>query len=524
MEYNEMARLYNDAIKNLMSAAGAWGKETRAVEEVLSRAARRSEEEARAVFGTVNGTPDIVSVVRCGDLARAQAFLWAAAGLAAGERLGRTTSGALPGFAALAPSPRAFVLGAVATDLWQGYAALRERARWTPGFVTAKDWELQHRRGAGRVLDAAAALGGTLIKAAQFASTRPDLLPAAYTESLSELQDRVPPQPWGAIEEAVAREIGRALSEVFKEFDHAPIASASIAQVHRARLKDGREVAVKVQYPGIGSLMEADLVALESIFGAISRLEPSVRLQPILDYLQWTLPLELDFRREAKAMTNLRGALAHRDDVLVPEVIEGLNTERLLVMEFMEGVKITDREGLLEAGVEPQQVAELLADVYAEQLFQRSTFHADPHPGNLFVQPGAEGPVLVLLDHGLTVSVSPKLVEALKEAIEALDEGDFEALTAALRKAGLDLSPNPDLETLLELVGVLLGGDRSDELPDGKGRDLGQFGLRLGASIGHIPNDLLLVGRALGLVDGINRQLAPELDVVEIVAEYTQNS
>src|SRR5215217_3215225 len=114
MEYNEMARLYNDAVKNLTSAAGAWAKETRAVEEVLSRAARRSEEEARAVFGTVNGTPDIASVVRFGDLARAQVFLWAVVGLAAGERLGRTTSGALPGFAALAPSPRAFVLGAVA--------------------------------------------------------------------------------------------------------------------------------------------------------------------------------------------------------------------------------------------------------------------------------------------------------------------------------------------------------------------------------------------------------------------------
>jgi predicted unusual protein kinase regulating ubiquinone biosynthesis (AarF/ABC1/UbiB family) len=524
VEYHGMGRLYDDAVKNLISAASAWGKEARAAEEVLSRAARRSEEETRAVLGTVNGAPDIASVARFGDLGRAQAFLWAAAGLAVGERLGRAASGTLPNFATLAPSPRAFVLGAVVTDLWQGYAALRERARWTPGFVTAEDWELQHRRGAGRVLDAAAALGGTLIKAAQFASTRPDLLPAAYTESLSELQDRVPPQPWTAIEGAVAREIGRPLSEVFDELDHTPIASASIAQVHRARLKDGREVAVKIQYPGIRKLMEADLVALESIFGVISRLESSVRLQPILDYLRWTLPLELDFRREAKAMANLKEALAPRDDVLVPEVIEGLNTERLLIMEFIEGVKITNRKGLLEAGVEPQQVAELLVDVYAGQLFQRSIFHADPHPGNLFVQPGPEGPVLVLLDHGLTVSVSPELVEALREAIEALDEGDFEALTAALRKAGLDLGPNPDLETLLELVGVLLGGDRSADLPDGKGRNLGQFGLRLGASIGHIPNDLLLVGRALGLIDGINRQLAPEFDVMEIVAQYAQNS
>jgi predicted unusual protein kinase regulating ubiquinone biosynthesis (AarF/ABC1/UbiB family) len=173
-----------------------------------------------------------------------------------------------------------------------------------PDLVGDEDWELQHRRGAGRVLDAAAALGGTLIKAAQFASARPDLLPAAYTESLSELQDRVPPQPWSVIEETVVREIGRPVSEVFQEFNPEPIAAASIAQVHRARLKDGRMVAVKVQYPGIKSLVEADLTALESIFETISRLEPSVRLQPILDYLRWTLPMELDFRREAEASRN----------------------------------------------------------------------------------------------------------------------------------------------------------------------------------------------------------------------------
>jgi predicted unusual protein kinase regulating ubiquinone biosynthesis (AarF/ABC1/UbiB family) len=298
------------------------------------------------------------------------------------------------------------LLGLVAIDLWVGYTALRERARWMPGLVGGKDWELQHRRGAGRVLDAARALGGTLIKATQFASTRPDLLPAPYIESLSELQDRVPPQPWTVIEGTVTREIRRPVSEAFEEFDSKPIASASISQVHRARLADGCQVAVKVQYPGIGSLIETDLAALEGLFEGISRLEPSVRLQPILDYLRWTLPMELDFRREAKAIENLKSAIGYRDDIIIPEVIEGLNTKRLLVMELTEGVKITDREGLVAAGIEPGKVAELLIEVYAEQLFRRGVFHA----GNLFVQPGLEGPVLVLLDHGLTVSVPPELV------------------------------------------------------------------------------------------------------------------
>nr|MDQ3842334.1 AarF/ABC1/UbiB kinase family protein [Actinomycetota bacterium] len=456
MERNEMAQLYAYAAKNLShgrleagsamfaanrrlaNAAVVWGDETRAAEEVLLRAMRRSGEETRAVFDAADEATHAALPARFGDLFRAQAFLWTAAGLAAGERLGRAasaSSAALPGFAefaASAPSPRVFVLGVVAMDLWMGYAALRERARWLPDTVREEDWELQHRRGAGRVLDAAAALGGTLIKAAQFASSRPDILPAAYVERLSELQDRVPPRPWTVMEKAVAREIGRPIFEVFEEFDPEPIASASIAQVHRARLADGQTVAVKIQYPGIASLMEADLAALEGIFGVISRLEPSVNLQPILSYLRWTLPMELDFRREAEAIKDLKRVIGRRDDVAVPEVVEGLNTERLLVMELVEGVKITDREGLLSAGIEPGKVAELLVDVYAEQLFELGVLHADPHPGNLLVQNGPEGPVLVLLDHGLTLAVPPELVATLKEAIEALQTGDFEALAEAL--------------------------------------------------------------------------------------------
>lgn len=551
MEPDALTRCYAEAAKNLSrswleagstvfaanrrlaDAARAWGDEARAATEVLTRATRRSGEETRDVFGAAEGRPDASSLARFGDLVRAQTFLWTAANLSAAERLGRAASAggeALPGFppgfselAASAPSPRVFVLGVVAMDLWVGYAALRERARLMPALVREEDWELQHRRGAGRVLDAAAALGGTLIKAAQFASSRPDLLPAPYIESLSELQDRVPPQPWSVMEGAMEREIGRPIREAFEEFEREPVASASIAQVHRARLSDGREVAVKVQYPGIAQLMEADLAALEGIFGAIRRLEPSINLQPILDYLRWTLPMELDFRREAKAIADLKSAMSHRDDVLIPEVVEGMNTERLLVMELVEGVKVTDREGLVAAGIDPRRLAELLIEVYAEQLFQRGVFHADPHPGNLFVQPGQNGPVLVLLDHGLTVSVPPELVAAMKEAIEALSEGDFEALTGALRKAGLDLDPDLDLDILLGLVGVLLGGDRGGE-SNGEGANLGEFGLSLGASIGHIPNDLLLVGRAIGLVDGITRQLDHDLDTISIVARYAQDA
>ena len=491
----------------------------RASGEVLSRAARRSGEEVRSVFdipstGTTFGGAYAALSARFGDLYRSQAFLWAGAGLAAGERLGRAVPGLWPNVPGL-PAQRALVLGTVASDLWVGYAALRERSRWFPGTVRDEDWELQHRRGAGRVLDAASGLGGTLIKAGQFASSRPDLLPSAYTKTLSELQDRVAPQPWPVIERAVSREIGGPLSGAFASFDPEPIAAASIAQVHRAVLADGRRVAVKVRYPGIEDLIEADLSALEGIFGAISRLEPSVRLGPILEYLRWTLPLELDLAREAEAIGKIGRALGDRRDVAVPKVVEGLNTERMLVMELAEGAKISDREALVRAGLDPKEVAETLVGVYAEQIFRRGILHADPHPGNLLVRPGQDGPVIVLLDHGLTVDVPEDLSGSLRGMILALEEGDLDALTAGLEHAGLRLGPEVDLETLLGLVGVLLGGEEVG----GRG-GVGELGMKLGASVGSIPVELLLMGRAIGLLDGITRELDPDLDTVGIVARY----
>ncbi len=154
-------------------------------EEVLTLAARRSGEETRAVRESAHGTPNGAFLARAGDLARSQWFLWAWATLAAGERLGRATLGVAPGLSPLAPSPRALVIGTVASELYLGYAALRERTRWFEDLVRPEDWNLAHRRGAGRLLDTAEALGGTMIKAGQFASTRPDLLPAPYVETLS---------------------------------------------------------------------------------------------------------------------------------------------------------------------------------------------------------------------------------------------------------------------------------------------------------------------------------------------------
>jgi predicted unusual protein kinase regulating ubiquinone biosynthesis (AarF/ABC1/UbiB family) len=285
--------------------------------------------------------------------------------------------------------------------------------------------------------------------------------------------------------------------------------------VHRARLHDGRDVAVKVQYPDIENLVGTDLAVLEQVVKAIARLVPGIQLQPIVDYLKETLPLELDFTHEAEAMASLRMALAHRDDALVPAVLPELSTERLLVMDYIEGIKITDREALEEAGISPHEVAQLLNDLYADQMLHLGILHADPHPGNLRVQPG---PRLVLLDHGLTVPLAPRLVDSLRKMVQALTKGDFDELAGALAEAGLKLEGEVDITTLLNLVGVLLGNNQPGESEE----DVNAMdaGMQIGRSVGTIPTDLLLVGRVLGLLDGITKQLDPNMDTMEIVAHY----
>lgn len=471
----------------------------RALVDIGEALAREPEPLSPALFAT-----------RVGDVVRSNLFLSLEAALTIQERLVR--SGAVPTVwpAAVRWLPRALVITSVAADLYAGYYTLRSRAARAPALVRSRDWQLQHERGARRLLDTAVALGGTLIKAGQIASVRGDLLPAAYMEQLSSLQDRVPPHPWPTIEAALTGELGRPPAEVFASIESRPVAAASLAQVHRATLLDGREVAVKIQYPEMRELVDADLSALEAIVRGLARLEPELRLQPVLDHLRATLPLELDFAREARVMQQLRAALMHRADVVIPEVIPELCTARVVVMEFVEGIKITDRSGLASEGIDAHAVAELLNDVYAEQMLQLGLLHADPHPGNLLVQPG---PRLVMLDHGLTVELRPRLVGALSTMVRALLAGDMPALSSALVELGFPVGPQTELGSLLALAGVLMGTDQPDA---------STIGERLGRALGDVPLELLTVGRALSLLSGVTRELDPELDVLDIVARHAQ--
>ncbi|MCG5497929.1 ABC1 kinase family protein [Ectothiorhodospira variabilis] len=505
-----------------LDALRLWQEMLHGTQRGAQHAGNRATLEYLALWNETNSPFDGLLPLRCMDLNRSHWTLWSTAALGAMDHAGRQVAPWIRPPLVSVPTPpwgplaRSAILGLMAQELWMGYAVLRERGRWAPWLATSRDWELQHERGAHRVLAAAQSLGGSLIKAAQFASSRPDLLPLTYTKILSQLQDRVTPQPWPVIEQALIQELGQPIHRVFAEVDPQPVAAASIAQVHHARLHDGRRVALKVQYPDMQNLIEADLAAMEHILNGISRLEPELRLEPVLDYLRQTLPMEVDFLREARSGKQLGQLLASRR-VVIPEVLESLSTSRLLVSDWVEGIKINDVQGLRRAGLDPRAVAEQLMDVYAEQLFQHGYFHADPHPGNLWVRPGPDGPVLVLLDHGLTGPLPEGLRRALKQAVGALMRGDFSALSRALAAAGLDLDPVQDADALLWLVDLLLGSHGLGEAgqPLTAGKDPAQLGRRLGSRIEGLPVELMRVGRGVGLLDGVLRQLAPGMNLLE---------
>jgi predicted unusual protein kinase regulating ubiquinone biosynthesis (AarF/ABC1/UbiB family) len=415
---------------------------------------------------------------------------------------------------------RARRIGATIGRAWLG---LRTQ-RWIERNLAPRDmparWSAQHRRNAEELYAAAVELRGLILKSAQWLGARPDLLPPPSIEVLSRLQDRVPARPFAVIQRVVERELGRPLAAVFASFAKAPVASASLAQVHEAWLHDGRRVAVKVQYPEIGALVRADLGSLRFVLGALARVERDFDWEPLLDELAEAVPRELDFEQEGRAAERIARDLSARRDVQIPAVIWEWSTRRVLVMEYLEGTRLGEGKALRAVGIDPARVARTLIECFAEQMLVHGFFHADPHPGNLRV--AADGR-LVLLDFGLTKQLPHDFREAVLELASALLMGRPERLGAALLRLGFETRTGRadslqaiaellagaavELRTLGRLDPATLARLR-EELPERIRRD----------PIVRVPPHLVLVGRALGLLSGQLTQLGADLDLSALLA------
>lgn len=418
---------------------------------------------------------------------------------------------------------RARRIGTTGARVYLSIRAERWLRRGLPEAEAARRREAMHRRNAELVYEAAVDLRGLILKGCQFLGSRADVLPPAWTEVLGRLQDRVPPHGFAVVRRRVEHELGAPLEDVFSRFARRPLASASLAQVHEAVLRDGRRVAVKVQYPEIASLVRSDLANLRALFRAVGLLERDFDLMPVVEELGRQVPRELDFVNEGKNAEAIGAALAPRGDVRVPEIVWEHTTRRVLVMEFLEGIKITDRAGLEAAGVDPAVVTRTLMEVFAEQVLVHGFFHGDPHPGNLRVDP--QSGHLLLLDFGLAKELPENFRAAVMRFVTALVQGDAPSMGRALVELGFETRDGRP-EALHELAELLLRAGqafraRGEVDPETLAELREEIPARVRANpVVRIPQHLVLLGRVVGLLSGVNSALGARQDLARLIAPY----
>jgi len=379
-------------------------------------------------------------------------------------------------------------------------------------------------------------LKGAFAKAGQFAALRYDVLAPELRAPLTALHDRVPPLPFRRIRRVVEADLGAPLAERFARFDPVPVGAASIAQVHRARLASGEEVAVKVQYPWLEASLPADLALARALLALATRHRRDGRGERRADvdrrrlFAEFAEGLrdEVDFVREARAAGEIAFHLADDERVVVPRVFPEHSGRRVLTLEYVPGVRITDREALARRGVDPAEVLEILGRAYARQVFGEGLFHADPHPGNLFVvdEPGmAARPRVLFLDFGLCRRLAPELRQAMRRGIYALLQRDAERFVTEMQALGM-IAPGAreGVRRAVEEGFAEVGAAGGDALGLGGGqvlavKDRAKALLERTEGL-QLPNDLLLYAKTLSYLFSLGDELAPEVDLMKLCTPY----
>jgi predicted unusual protein kinase regulating ubiquinone biosynthesis (AarF/ABC1/UbiB family) len=397
------------------------------------------------------------------------------------------------------------------------------------------------RRFARRFHGLALELGGLMIKVGQFMSTRLDVLPPEITAELDGLQDEVPAVPFDGVRAVAEADLGVPLEQAFASFEPVPVAAASLGQAHRARLSAAlaadagfADVVVKVQRPGIDAVVGVDLAALRRIAGWLSRVRfvsSRVDAPAIVEEFATTSLQEIDYLHEAASAERFAAAFAEDPRVAVPRVAWERTAGRVLVLEDVTAIKISDVDGLRAAGVDPGAVAGELARVTFEQLFSHGFFHADPHPGNIFVTPdpaeaGGPGWTLTYVDFGMMGEIPDTLRAGLREVVVAVVARDAKGMVAGVQKVGM-LLPTADtagIERALAELFDRFGGMAVPELAGVDPREMADFADRFGDTLRtmpvQLPENFLLVIRAISLVSGVCSTLDPAFNMWSAVEPY----
>ncbi|MCS6801490.1 MAG: AarF/UbiB family protein [Chloroflexota bacterium] len=363
-------------------------------------------------------------------------------------------------------------------------------------------------------------IGPTAIKLGQVLSTRPDFVPPDLLRELIKLQDTVPPFPFADVVQIVREEFGREMDAIFLEFDETPVAAASLAQVHRARLRNGVEVAVKVQRPGIVRQIETDIDITLRIAQILERRTEWARaynLTETAEEFARTIREELDFTSEGRNIELFARTFAGQPGVIFPSVFWEYTTRRILTMRWIGGFKITDTAALAAAGIDRRRLARRFAEIILEQVLIHGFFHADPHPGNVLVTPDGK---IAFLDFGMVGYLDESLKEELVQLVLALVRRDVSEITRELLDIGV-IHERIDFRRFRADLARLLRRYYNVPLRQIPISDVIQDTLQVAYRYHlQLPADLALLGRAMSTMEGVALTLDPDISIVSVAEPF----
>ena len=387
--------------------------------------------------------------------------------------------------------------------------------------------ERRSDRSARRVVAALGSQKGVFVKAGQFAAMRHDLLPSEALTAFASLRSSVQPLPFERIARVVESELGAPIDSAFAEFERDPIGAASLAQVHRARLATGESVVVKVQYPWLGASLQADLRLVRALLRWWTRRLPDADWERAFSEFSAGLASELDFRAEARIAEEIARNLSRDPHIVVPAVVHGFTTRRVLTMAYHPVIPISDPERLAAAGIDPGRVIEIIARAYAKQVFADGLFHADPHSGNFFVidEPCAgNDPRVLFIDFGLSRRLDPALRSEMRRGLYALMQRDVDAFVAGMDRMGMisdtvHSGVRVSVQAMFERIGAAgpASGDSGARVLDLK--DEAKVLLQQTAGI-QLPMDLLFYAKTVSYLFALGEELAPDVDVMKLSLPY----
>jgi predicted unusual protein kinase regulating ubiquinone biosynthesis (AarF/ABC1/UbiB family) len=397
-------------------------------------------------------------------------------------------------------------------------AYLRDRNRFLLFGPSRNVSAAQRRQRAKRLLDSLLTLGPTFIKLGQLLSTRPDVMPPEYIDELTALQDKVPPAPWPGAKAVIEAELGD-VEATFDEFDTEPLSGASLGQVYYAKY-DGEPVAVKVRRPNVESLVEADLRVVRWTLPLILSFVDSARsfsLETLADEFDQTIREEMDYKREARMLQEIKGNFTDDSRIRIPAVHDELSTRRVLTMEYVPGTKITNIQDLDAKDIDRTALAETLQRSYLQMIIGDGVFHADPHPGNLAVQ---DDGTVVFYDFGMSGHVQPFVQDRIIDFYSAVASQDIDAILDALVEMGT-LSPDADRQLMGDVMELAIADARGEDIEQYRVNQIVsqvedtmyEFPLRL-------PPDLALVLRVATVVEGVCVTLDPDFDFIAVATGY----